>query len=168
MALIHFLNSFRIRMVMTREIFFRTSFILFISLCFLGFALLYRHGDFYSNFISGGVYIQYMLFTPYFVLVFRYRNIVNIVLAFSSVLIYLKAFSAIHFSLFLGVVVSSVVFYTLCFLFIINRKMSFETIESTTQMLPIKIFFSQSVFMKYFMVSVSTGMLSFLIGLKYF
>jgi len=152
-------------MVMTREIFSRTSFILFISLFFLGFALLYQQGDLFSNFIYGGVYIQYMLFTPYFVLVFRHKNIINILLALLSVLIYLKAFSTMHFSLFLSIVVSSVVFYVLCFLIIFKRRWSFEKIGSTMQIIPIKIFFSQAIFIKYFLVSVSAGFLNFLMGL---
>lgn len=150
---------------MIREIFFRTSFILFLSLCFLGFAILYQERDIFSDVIFGGVYIQFMLFTPYFVLVFRHENKINELIAFLSLLIYLKAFSSLHLSLFGSIIISSVVFYILSFKIVIRQDYSFENIISTHQIIPIKILLSQSIFIKYFVVSISVGFLNYLIFL---
>jgi hypothetical protein len=146
-----------------REIFHRLLFMFFISLFFLGFTHLYQHRDLYFIVIYGGIYIQFMLFTPYFILVLRQKSFVNSLVTFLIILIYLKALGVVYFGLYVSIVVSLAVYYIQCFLFVLKNVLSFENHNPSLQIIPIRIFFSQNSFIKYFLISLSAGLLCFFI-----
>jgi len=141
---------------LSKEILYRISFILFLSLCFMGFSKSYEQRDFFFYIIYIGVYLQYMLFTPYFILVFNHRKITSTLITILTIIIYLFSFNIVSKYLYFSMILSSVYFYTSCIFIIHKRKLVFE---EKNQLIPIKLIISQNVFLKNMIIAISIGLL---------
>jgi len=140
------------------EIYQRIIFILFLSIFFALFSLNYNNVDFYYTIITIGIFIQLLIFIPYYMIILKLKNVLFNFIILLSIIIYSYSFfiSKVKYNLYF---LCTIIIYIIFCRFFSNREEIKTENNRLQKITPIKFFGTNKTYFFSLLISIVLSIL---------